>query len=239
MSKPNVMSLLKLVTASLLLTTIFSPVTWAQTPAGGNSPSFKLDGEGTLLTNFVRRGLTQTENDPAFQGSFLFNFGPQFAMGLWGSNVLYPEGSTHLWLRIMAEIKIPFSENVKSALKYSQNQFYATNTRNGNTLGLHLDIYKYLVSYEMESNWEGRGSGSTHLAVGKIYPVFTIYNWENYIGYNMIKSEGYSNYFHFHSMIGRPFSSLAVSAGASITSAPSQFNGRGELMFILKASVLF
>jgi len=40
-----------------------------------------------LTSDYVWRGVSQTNEDPAIQGGFDLNFGPGFSVGVWGSNV--------------------------------------------------------------------------------------------------------------------------------------------------------
>lgn len=223
---------------------IFTLNAYGQTPGTAdtkspNAPSYKLEGNAQLTTNFVSRGLTQTNKDPGLQSTFWFNFGPQFRLGLWGSNVHYEGYDTHAWIRLNGDIKIDFSSNSNLVLKYSNNNYFAGNSRNGNTMGLHLDIYGYKVLYEMESNWEGSSTSSTHFAFQKTYEVFGDWKWDNQIGYSMLKVTNFQNYFDLRSFIGSSSGTFEYQAGVTWTSSPSQFAGRGDLFFAAIIGVNF
>ncbi|MEK6773745.1 MAG: TorF family putative porin [Bdellovibrionota bacterium] len=229
----------------LILFLAISNMSKAQTPGttdaknSMNSPSYKLEGNAQLTSNFVSRGLTQTNKDPGLQSAFWFNFGPQFRLGIWGSNVHYEGIDSHIWVRLNGDIKIDFSANANLVVKYSNNNYFPSNSRNGNTLGLHLDIYNVKVLYEMESNWEGTSTSSTHFAFQKTFDVFGSWKWDNQLGYSMLKVDTSQNYFDLRSFIGSSNGAFEYKAGATWTSSPSQFNGRGDLFAIFTIGVNF
>lgn len=204
-----------------------------------NSPSFKLTGDSRIVSNFVHRGVSQTNNDPGMQTALWFNFGPQFRMGLWGSNVSYPGQDTHLWVALNADIRIPFSDQVGLRFKYSDNKYYASNSRNGNTFGAHLDIYGYKSIFEMDSNWEGTQAGANYFAFGKLYHVFGDWLWDNQIGYSMLKTSNLSNYFDIKTAFGNVKNNFEYFVSATWTSNPSQFSGRGDLFLIFSVGAGF
>lgn len=214
---------------------VFVTKSWAQTPtsprsgdAGGQAPSYKLTGEAELLTHFVHHGLSQTNQDPSLHGSFWFNFGPQFRLGIWGSNTNYEGSDIHLWLRFSADIKVDFTENAQLFITYNQNQFYKSAARNGNTVGLNLGLFKYHVIYEIESNWDGTSTGSSYYAFQKNTDLWTTYQWNNQIGYSMVKVSGFTNYFDLRTALGTKLKDVFVEVSLTGTSAASQFNGRGD-----------
>ncbi|HRO67024.1 MAG TPA: hypothetical protein PL182_05630, partial [Pseudobdellovibrionaceae bacterium] len=95
----------------IALTLIFSVFSLPVAAQTNNAATYRLDGLVSLMSNFVESGLTQTDNDPALQGSFWFNFGPQFRMGLWGGNVSYDGQDSHFLLKLNAELKVDFSQD--------------------------------------------------------------------------------------------------------------------------------
>ena len=113
----------------IVLSLAISNMSKAQTPGTAdaknsmNSPSYKLEGNAQLASNFVSRGLTQTNKDPGLQSAFWFNFGPQFRLGIWGSNVHYEGIDSHIWIRLNGDIKIDFSANANLVMKYSNNNY--------------------------------------------------------------------------------------------------------------------
>jgi uncharacterized protein (TIGR02001 family) len=218
---------------------------WAQSSfeEGGTTtnapPTFKLAGDVALLSHYVENGLSQTDKDPSLQASFWFNFGPQFRMGLWGSNVKYPGSDDHFNLRFNADLKINFSALSHGIITYSQSQFYKSGDRNGNILGLHLNFGGYKVLYDDFSNWEGTGDHSQRFGFGKAFDVFGTWKWNNEIGYNTPKVTTIDPYFDFKTGLGTKLGVIFVEGSVTATSTPSQFNGSGDTFFILSASTEF
>lgn len=214
-------------------------VTQAWGQSSGNSPTFRMTGGANLASDFIEQGLTQTENDPNLQGEFWFNFGPQFRLGLWGSNVRYDAtASTHFWLRLNADIKIDFGTDANFIIKYSDNKFYKENNRNGSTLALHLNLGSYRVIYEDESNWEGTSEKATYIAIAKDTNVGGDYIWNLQAGYTQPEAD-IKSYFDVRTGLGKKLKDIFVSGHASYSNVQGDFEDRGRLTFFLSAAVQF
>ncbi|HTR56945.1 MAG TPA: TorF family putative porin, partial [Casimicrobiaceae bacterium] len=80
--------LLAAATAALL-----AGVAFAQTPAPAAEPpkapepDYTLTGNFGIYSQYIFRGLTQTDAKPAFQGGFDFAHKSGFYLGTWGSNI--------------------------------------------------------------------------------------------------------------------------------------------------------
>lgn len=208
--------------------------------SGANTPpTFHMTGSAELLSHYVEHGLSQTNKNPALQGSFWFNFGPQARIGLWGSNVSFENESVHLVLKPSAEVKVIFSQNADLIIGYSNNQYFSSTSRNGNTTYFNLTMFGYRVKYELISNWEGTSSSSTYMSLGKTFDVLGNWKWSNDIGYSTLKADGYQNYFDLKSMLGYKFTQIFVQGGLTATSTTASFNGRGGYYTVLSASVTF
>ncbi|MBX3039153.1 MAG: TorF family putative porin [Bdellovibrionaceae bacterium] len=223
----------------IALALIFSAFSLPVAAQTNNAATYRLDGLVSLMSNFVESGLTQTDGDPALQGSFWFNFGPQFRMGLWGGNVSYNGQDSHFLLKLNAELKVDFSPDTNMVIAYSDAKYYKSEARDGNILGLKLNLYGYGIRYEKYSNFFGTKESATSYAFSKTWPVFQTWKWENLVGYLMLDSEGLSNYFFVESYLGTRAGSVDYQIGASYNSASSQFNGAADPALILKATVTF
>ena len=51
---------------------------------------FTTSGSVGLFSQYIFRGLTQTDRDPALQGNFDINHSSGLYLGMWGSNVSWP-----------------------------------------------------------------------------------------------------------------------------------------------------
>lgn len=227
-------------TALLFSSTFFCLNSFAQEDTKGNIPDFKMNGEVSLLSNYVEHGLTQTDKDPSLQAAFGFNFGPQFKMGIWGSNVNF-DSTEHFLLKINAELKVQISTTTDFKLGYFNNQYFKTDTRNGNTTYLVITSHGYRIRYEQNSNWEGTDESSTYYSFGKTFDLNQSWKWDNEVGYTMISDvPNIENYFDLRtSFLYKGGSNIIYQISATGTSSPSQFNGQGDIFGYVGASTSF
>jgi uncharacterized protein (TIGR02001 family) len=230
----------------LNLTLLFSSVLFclqslAQEETKSDIPSFKMNGDVALLTNFVEHGLTQTNKDPSLQGAFGFNFGPQFKLGLWGSNVNYLS-TEHFLLKINAELKVQTTPTTDFKLGFFDNHYFKTDTRNGTTTYLLITSHGYRIRYESESNWQGSAEHSTYFSFGKATELNPNWKWDNELGYTTINDiPTKENYFDLRtSFIYKGGNNIFYQITGTATSAPSQFsNGQGDVAVFLGATTSF
>src|SRR5574340_553060 len=72
---------------AVALNALFAGVASAQTAATAPAPDYTLTGNFGIYSQYVFRGLTQTDAKPAFQGGFDFTHKSGIYLGTWGSNV--------------------------------------------------------------------------------------------------------------------------------------------------------
>ena len=237
-----------------LICCLFGTSVYAQAPAapagtagvnaeGGaapGSPTFKLSGGAELMTNYVHRGLTETEKDPALQASFWFNFGPQFRLGLWGTNVGYEGSDTRFLLKMNADVKVNFSDTSHMIIMVSKNNYFKPEDRNGWTYGLHFGFSKYKVLIENETNWHATNSQLMYYAFGYEHDINEKWLWPSEVGYSQFRDDNYSNYFDFRTGIHYK-SSVNIRYKLYFTGATNagQFDGRAAYAFILAAQTEF
>lgn len=208
--------------------------------AGANSPSYKLSGDVSLLSHYVDNGLSQSNKSPSLQASFWFNMGPQFRLGLWGSNTNYENSSDNFNLRLIADILVTFSATSDLRISYSQSQYYNTGDHNGNILGAHLKFYSdYHLLYESFSNWEATKSGASRIALGRRFSVLGNWLWTNELGYNTVSDAGINAYLDARTGLGTSWAQVFFEGSITGTSDASQFNGAGDFFLILSAKTEF
>lgn len=224
---------------TLLLISLLAHFSFAQS-AGSSStkPTFGMRGGAVLASNFVEKGLTQTDGDPGLQGEFWFDFGSQFRMGLWGANVNYDSASgTHFWLKLNADIRVDFSSTSAMIIKYSDNKFYRSNNRDGNTVALHLDFSGYKVLYELESNWQATQARATYAGLGKDFSIWSNWTWFNQVGYTLPEADGVQSFLDIRSGIGKKLKDIFGIFSISYSTAQGDFKDQGALALILSAGV--
>lgn len=206
-----------------------------QAAGSDSSPTFELSGDVGLTSHYVEHGISQTDKSPALQGSFWFNFGPQFRLGLWGSNTNYPSGNDHFNLRYNAEIIVPFSTNSHLDIKFGRSTYYSDGTRNGDLSAAHLQIGEYKVAFDQTSNWEGTKNSSKRYSFGKVFSISGSWKWTTEIGYNTPSVSTMKAYFDGRTGIGSKFGVIFLEGSITGTSASSDLNGAGDVFAILSA----
>lgn len=84
-------SVLKSAVCAAALMVVAAPAAMAQEEA---SSPFSFSGSVTLTSDYVFRGISQTQEDPALQGSFDVSHESGLYAGVWASNVDFDDGST-------------------------------------------------------------------------------------------------------------------------------------------------
>jgi uncharacterized protein (TIGR02001 family) len=72
--------------AALLVAALAATPTWAQQPAAPSSPH-TFTGNVGLFSQYIFRGLTQTNREPAIQGGFDYSHASGLYLGTWASNI--------------------------------------------------------------------------------------------------------------------------------------------------------
>lgn len=237
--KPFCFSKLILQLSLLFGSTLLCAQSFAQEDTKNDTPTFRMTGDIALLSNYIDHGLTQTNKDPSLQGAFSFNFGPQFKLGVWGSNVNY-QGPEHFLLKLNAELKVAFSSTSDAKLGYYDNRYFKTTTRDGSTLYLTVNTYGYKFRFESNTNWEGTNLATTYYAIGKVFDINTNWKWDNEVGYSILNSKTYADYFDARTVaIYKGGSNVMYHLGLTASSNPGQFNGTGDIMPYVGAAVSF
>ena len=221
----------------IVLKLLFSPSAHAQTKTDDQLPAGKIYGEVNLLTNYIENGYTQTEKSWAMQAGLGYKWS-QFRMGLWGSTVKFPDSSDDLNLRLLMAYKFIFTTSADLVARYDFNRYYPAGNRNGGIIGLDLNLFKYHVLYEKNSNWENLGEvtrwGFMH---DWAIPWNLMLNLN--AGYNMMDIPDYSSYFDVKTTVSARYADVNYFIGNSYNSNPGQANGRGDLAFFLGLGAKF
>lgn len=170
----------KITLPALLCGSLLSAPAWA---GDEGSPS-AATSNFTLVSDYVFRGISQTNSMPAVQGGMDFTAGNGFYVGVWGSNVsiLADKGaatSSSLELDGYAGFKNTFAEDFfydAGVLLYHYPAAYAPGAVNADTNELHVGLgYSWLAvkySYSVGNAFGvAQSAGSTYLDVSINYPI--------------------------------------------------------------------
>lgn len=193
-------------------------------------PTYRFSGDAQLLTHFLDRGLSITDNNPALAASFLFNFGQQFRVGFWGSNISnVTSKDDHLWLKFIADVKIEFSTDSTFLAYVHDDHFYKESIRNGQAYGINFEYKSYMSQLEWLRNYQGTKSGAVYMRLGKNFPLYRKVLPGIFAGYTMQNSAGYLNYLDLKATANYTVtSSFELEAGITAVTNSTQFDGRGN-----------
>lgn len=232
--------MIKIILLSIFLFSIHGFAQSSGSSTSSTQPTFRMNGSAQLTSNYIEKGLTQTDADPGLQADFWFNLGSQFRVGVWGANVSYDSASsTHFWLKMNADVRVDFSQTSNLIIKYSNNQFFRSNNRDGNTIGVHLDFSGYKVLYEIDNNWQGTQEGATYAGLGKDFPIWNTWVWANQGGYTIPEADGVQSFFDYRTGLGKKFRDIFAIVSVSYSNASGAFKDQGELAGFLSVSVKY
>lgn len=216
------------------------PLAAQQKSDAKNDKSNKLYGEASIVSNYVDKGVTQSEKAPALQAGFGYQMGPQARLGLWGTSVRYPSATENLNLRLYVDVKMDFSTNSNLVLRYDFNRFFQSDQHNGSILSTDFSAFNYHVLFEMNDNWEGLKSGSSSwFAFKKDFQLSRGFIFTPQLGYTQINISGYSSYFDSRLSLGYKFADVFYELINTYNSSSSQFSGRGDMAFLFALNVRF
>ena len=197
----------------------------------------KLFGEATLTTNWVERGITQTDKGYAMQAGLGYRW-TYFKTGLWGSNIKLPDTSDSLNLRLYLSYKFVFTNSADLTFRYDLNRYYQGGSRNGSIIGFDLNLFQYHILYERNDSWEGLGA-ATRVGFWKEWQVpYNLFVNLN-TGYNMIADGSRANYFDAKTLLSYKYADIVYSLGHSYNSQGSQYDGRGNMFIFLQLAAQF
>jgi uncharacterized protein (TIGR02001 family) len=203
------------------------------------SSAKKIYGVAAVLTNYVDKGLTQSDKSWALQAGFGYQMGPQARLGLWGSSVKLPSNTENMNLRLYFDVKIDFTPNTGVILKYDFNRYFQSESHNGNILTADFLAFGYHITLEQNSNWEGTSNASTWFGFSKAYNLPASFIFTPQLGYSQLSTTGYNNYFDARAEVGYKFAEVMYAIAATYTSAPSQFNGQGDMAILFSLNAKF
>lgn len=162
-----------------------------------NLATNEISGEVQLMSEFIERGLSMSDDNPAMNASFLYNLGEQVKMGFWGSNISnISAADDNFWFKLLAEIKVEYSPNFNNEFYISDNHFYKSDVRNGQRLGVLFNYYTYTFTIEWMSNFEGSKSNAEYLEAAKVFYWGNKFRYGGAFGYTLGHHVAINNYFN-------------------------------------------
>jgi uncharacterized protein (TIGR02001 family) len=208
----------------------------AQAQEGGS----RVYGDIALTSNYVEKGLTQTDKNPAVLAGFGYWFGNQGRIGVQASNVKYQNFDSTVRADVFGEYKFIFTANADLKLKTSYSQYSPAAGRNNLLTGLDQNFFSYHFLLEHDDNFEGTKSRRDWLAFHKDWNLAAPYMVSVTVGYSMLQQAGLKNYFDTRVGISYVGSKFFAGLFHCYNSQASQFpNGQGDMAFLIELGVHF
>lgn len=207
-----------------------SSLSWAQAMS-------KMYGEVGLASNYVDKGITQSNKNLSFTAGLGYWFGAQGRIGVDATSVKYINDDATMEIRLLGEYKFLFTPN--SSLKI-RNDFYRyspSGQRDKILVSLDQDLFTYHVLYSYEDNFEGTRSPRSWFAFNHDFPFMSVYQLNATLGYSMINN--YTSYFDTRLGISYTTSNFSVGIFNTYVSAADQFNGAADMAFLLAFNAKF
>ena len=221
----------------LITKTVFTSALFASLPVTQAAPGdlFELSANVALTSDYVWRGMTQTNEEPAIQGGFDVNHDSGLYVGTWGSNVKFLEGAAvnpedrahieiDLYIGYAGELRNGITYDVKaghyiypgadSSLEYDMTEFNLT-------LGYSLPQGTELSAvYDYSPEFAGAVGSAHHYMLGATH------GWDNglslgaHLGRQQISDNanfGFDDYTYYGASVSFPISSFEGSVAYSNT----------------------
>lgn len=196
----------------------------------GNNQTYKISVDAKLMSHYIERGLSMSNNNPALNTSFLFNLGAQIRIGFWGSNISnVTNNDDNFWFKILTDAKININQTSYIQFYAQDEHYYKSDLRNGQNIGTKIGFLSYLVELEWMNNFQGTKSDAEYFSVNRYFDITSNFKLAAKVGYTNQHSDTYSNYLDFK---GFAIYQLNVNsqfeAGVSAVVDSQQFNHRAD-----------
>ena len=214
---------------------------WAQDKSAGTAPTYKVSGNALLHSQFIDRGLAISDRNPAMNAAFLFNLGPQFKLGFWGSNISnLSYADDNFWFKVLGEVRIDFNDKSAMELYLNDDHYYKSSDRNGQSVGLNLYYGWYLLKLEWMTNFQGTKTSAQYVNLGRYYLYQKDFKFGWKAGYTLQSSSNYKNY-----LDAKGYGSYQMTANSNIelgitaTLEGGQFGSRADPAAYLTIGLMF
>lgn len=195
----------------------------AQESSAGMS---KMNGQIGITTNYVDRGLTQSNKQPSIAAAFDYRFGGGGRLGFEAANVEYPEESARIEMRGFGEYTFVFTSNADLRIRNDWVQYMNGGQRNKTVVLLDQNFFSYHVLFSREDNFEGTKNSRNWFAFQRDWPFWRGTILGTTVGYSMV--EGYDSFLDALLKVKYPLGSFNLSLALTYVTNSSQFNGQAD-----------
>jgi len=229
----NLSSRLSLSILGAMLCTTFSTLSEAQS---GSSAS-KMYGVASLQSNYVEKGITQSNKTISVGAEAGYWFGGQGRIGVHANSVSYLGESATVELAGFGEYKFIFTPNADLRIRNDLVRYFAEGIRNKVVVLIDQNFFTYHVLLSREDNFEGTKRPRNWFAFHKDWIFSPSVQLNTTVGYSMV--EDFDNYFDTRAGITYLTGNITASFVNTYVSAASQFAGRADTAFFVVLAAKF
>ncbi len=207
---------------------------WAQQKPSATS---RMYGEVGLMSNYVDKGITQSNKNISVGAGFGYQFGSQGRIGIDAASVNYQNESANVELAGFGEYKFIFTPNADLRIRNDLVRYFSEGIRNKVKVLLDQNFFDYHVLLFREDNFEGTKKPRNWFAFHKDWNFSPSVIFPTTVGYSMV--ENFDNYFDTRVGVSYLAGNLTASAFHTWVSNSSQFNGQADMAFFIVVAAKF
>lgn len=230
---------MKTLILSLLL--FISCIALAKETTAGKDDLNPISGDVQLLSHFIERGLSYSDQNPAMNASFLFNLSSEARIGFWGSNISnLSANDDNFWFKFLGVFEFDISTESHLAISVSDDHFYKSSIRNGQMVGFDFNYKEHLILLEWQNNLEGTKANAEYLRYGRLFDFKKIFKYGGYVGFTNSHSDVINSFFDARAVISYDINTTSiVEVGATYNSNKSQFGSHADPAYYLSLKMSY
>jgi len=161
-------------------------------------------GTFDITTNYMFRGISQSNNTPAFQGGLTFSNKTGFYFNIWGSNVYFPvepDETATVEMDLIGGYTHDFADKVSIDINVDRYNYFKAGNLSYNELIANLTLYYLTFQFAYSNNIYNTHSNGFYYNLGATYdiPSKYIFGLNNMtisggIGHSSLHDEGIHSY---------------------------------------------
>jgi uncharacterized protein (TIGR02001 family) len=205
-----------------------------------------LSGSIAVTSDYVFRGASQTQEDPAFQAGLTYTFPLGIYVGVWGSNVDFGPGDPDWEVDGFIGYNVDLTKNLNLDMMFNRYNYPSAGGSNFNELIYKLtykEAYSLTVAYTADVY--GLEENSFYYSLGGSWSLPYDLSLGAHVGYTTFASaleEVYEDYTDYGVSLGKTFGPLDVTLSYTDTDSSGEYNFGKDLAdgrFFVTATVSF
>ncbi len=197
----------------LVLVLLFVPVIYQ-----ANQNVNNVSGKVAFTSDYIFRGVSQTNSNPAIQGGMDWNAPLGITAGFWGSSLNYATAREHLEVDFFGGYTHSFNDNdnIKAYLGVSHYTYFNNRTLNNIEIPLKFKYENMNISYAISPDWRNTSSVAGYASIGTGYPITSGIVLSTNIGYSHFDAKTKNiNYFDVKAGLSKSIYDVLVDISAT------------------------